>query len=578
MSRTEIFIYAVLGATMDFVVGLSRLHWVIAGHLVNPDSYMRLVRIQDSLDRHTLMDGVLRDASGAGTVLHWSHLLDGLLVILAAPLYPSLGWHRALWWAAAALGPLSMGLLGTALAWAVRPLAARGWLWLAPVAVPISAQLATYGAPGSATHHVLIVAAVTMVAGWCGRAQTRGAIAGPMAGAWAAVALWLSPESIVFSAMGLGLVGVKCLTHRSESVNGDVLRGAARTFALLTAIALMLDPPQAGFFAPMIDRLSATYLLVAMLLWIMVEAVMWINHRPVSPWLRALCSVGMALVALATWAALAGSLRNGFGSITDVGDGRVFFREIDEMQPIVDLASMVPLLFTGILALLGVMLQVLRCRTRAWWYAAACASVTIAVAVMHRRFAIYPNALGAAALPVAMTTAISTFQKLPARIAAGLATAIVFDLGLRVQGTPAPGRFLGQFRGCDVMKASSMLGPYAGAVVLAPVGDNPELLYRTGILTVGSLYHRNVAAYLRLREAWRSAPSNDIPKVVQATNAAFVLFCPRPGRLGMVDDLPPNTLYDQLNSGNTPTWLIPIAEEVSSGFTLYHVVVGPHSG
>ena len=563
---------------MDVVVGLPRLHWVIGGHLVNPDSYMRLVRIQDILDRHTLMDGVLRDASGAGTMLHWSHLLDGLLVVLAAPLYPSLGWHRALWWAAAALGPLSMGLLGAALAWAVRPIASRGWLWLAPVAVPLSAQLATYGAPGSATHHVLIVAAVTMVAGWCGRAETRGAIAGPFAGAWAAVALWLSPETIVFSAMGLGLVGVNFLTHPSESVNGYVLRGAARTFALLTAIALMLDPPQAGFFAPMIDRLSATYLLVGIVLWITVKTVVWISHRPLSPWLRDLCSVGMALGALATWAALEFSLRNGFSSITDVGDGRVFFREIDEMQPVVDLASMVPLLLTGVLALLGLLLQALRRQSRVWGYAAACAAVTIAMAVMHRRFAVYPNALGAAALPVAMTMATSTPRKLTVQIAAGLATAIVFDLGLRMQGTAPPARLLGQFPSCDVMQASGMLDEYAGAVVLAPVGDNPELLYRTEILTVGSLYHRNVAAYLRLREAWRSAPSTDVPKVVQATNAAFVLFCPRPGRLGMVDDLPPSTLYDQLNSGNTPSWLIPIAEEFSSGFTLYRIAAAPHPG
>lgn len=64
------------------------------------------------------IDIAARDASGPGTVLYWSHLLDSLLLVLPTPLMSLLGEHAARRWAGVMLGPLSAGLLGLALAWA----------------------------------------------------------------------------------------------------------------------------------------------------------------------------------------------------------------------------------------------------------------------------------------------------------------------------------------------------------------------------------------------------------------------------------------------------------------------------
>jgi hypothetical protein len=118
----------------------------------------------------------------------------------------------------------------------------------------------------------------------------------------------------------------------------------------------------------------------------------------------------------------------------------------------------------------------------------------------------------------------------------------------------------------------SMLAPYAGDVVLADVNDTPELLYRTGILTVGSLYHRNVAGFLRLRAAWRSGPSDTVPPAITASHAAFVLFCAKPHRSPLVGDLPADTLLDRLNRGAVPPWLSMVADDAYSGNILYRVV------
>jgi hypothetical protein len=127
---------------------------------------------------------------------------------------------------------------------------------------------------------------------------------------------------------------------------------------------------------------------------------------------------------------------------------------------------------------------------------------------------------------------------------------------------------------CGVGGLGRFLAPYAGKVVLTNVNDVPELLYRTGILTVGSLYHRNAAGFMRLRAAWRSMPSDREPDAVRATGAVLVLVCPRPGtgsRWALVRDLPPQTLLDRLERGEVPPWLTEVAREPASGHVLYAV-------
>jgi hypothetical protein len=92
------------------------------------------------------------------------------------------------------------------------------------------------------------------------------------------------------------------------------------------------------------------------------------------------------------------------------------------------------------------------------------------------------------------------------------------------------------------------------------------------VRTVGSLYHRNVPAFLRLRAAWREVPAAAPGPDFTATGATLVLVCPRPQRSPLVDGLPPTTLYDRLGAGNPPPWLRRLAVDPASGFVLYGVV------
>jgi hypothetical protein len=122
---------------------------------------------------------------------------------------------------------------------------------------------------------------------------------------------------------------------------------------------------------------------------------------------------------------------------------------------------------------------------------------------------------------------------------------------------------------CDLRHIAPLLADATGQVVLAEAQNTPELLYRTGVLTVGSLYQHGLPAYFRARDAWRSVPGATPPAAVTATGAKFVLFCPAAGRYALVQDLPKTTLWDALAANQPPPWLVLTAQDPATGWRLY---------
>jgi len=77
--------YAGLPLLLVSVLSIRQIGPILSGGLTNPDSYMRLVRLRESMRLGEPAHEVLRDGSGLGTVVHWSHLLDSLLCLIALP-------------------------------------------------------------------------------------------------------------------------------------------------------------------------------------------------------------------------------------------------------------------------------------------------------------------------------------------------------------------------------------------------------------------------------------------------------------------------------------------------------------
>jgi hypothetical protein len=566
-------LYALLPALISSAMSMKALPEVLAGGLVNPDSYMRLVRLENGLRNHAPGYVVLRDGSGSGTLVHWSHLLDTLLLLIAAPFRLFIDMHGAIHTAAVAFGPLCMAALGLALAWAAAPFADRRWLWLAPVAVALSASILPYGLAGEAHHHVLLVLVAVMTSGYAVRAVLGMArrYDGLAMGAWGGLGIWMSPESMPFTLMAFGGVWLAWLLSRRYALS-RMIGETAVGFVTVVVAAFVVDPPYAGHGSVEIDRISIVYVGLAAAIAAMACVTRVIDRM--RTWRLIACSA-VPLLCIAAWLMCFPTVMLGPDGLMSAHDTHAMMDIIAEMQPVHGLGDAIKFLLGGSIATLALAWLSLSSRSVLLGYAALCGAILVGLGAMHIRFSAYAAALSAAMLPILITRLTARFadwsesSRALVRIPM-MAAFILLPCGIALApaqaDTHAPGP------SCSLGSGASLLADHAGQIVLANPNTSPELLYRTHALTVGSLYHRNVAAFMRLRAAWRSGPSDTLPAAVRATRAALVVFCPTPIRSMLVADLPPDTLLDRLNQGRVPPWLHRLSEDPQSGTVLYEVM------
>lgn len=573
LSVREVLLYALLPTAITLGESLKVLPGVLAGGLINPDSYMRLVRLQEGLRHDDIAYVVARDGSGGGTLLHWSHLIDTLLLLLAAPFRLVMDTHGALHAAAVVFGPLCMGALGIALAWAVAPLTERRWLWLTPVAASLSAAIASYGLAGVVHHHVLLLVVAVMVCGYA----LRGALGlarggdGLAMGVWAAIGIWLSPESMPFTLIGFGGLWLAwLLTPRSGLA--PMIAETAAAFAIVVIVAFVADPPYAGYGSVEIDRVSIVYVGLAIAI-VCIGCTAMLFERAGRT--RVLAGIAVPVLCIAAWLACFPAVVRGPDGLMSAHDTHAMLDNIVEMMPVQGVVEAADNLLTGTLAAISLAWLAVARRSPLLGYAAVCACVLVVLGAMHVRFSAYSAALGAAMLPIliarcsAYLSDWSDATQAMVRVSL-MAVFLLLPCGLSLSSARASTG--GAAPSCSLDDAAALLADHAGQTVLTNPNYSPELLYRTHVLTVGSLYHRNVAAFMRLRAAWRSAPSDIVPAAVSATGASLVLFCPSPARSTLVTDLPRNTLLDRLNQGHVPPWLHKLSEDRRSGNVLYEVM------
>ena len=564
-------------------VGLRFTDVAREGGLLNPDSFMRMVRLRDMLDSGHTVYAVARDGSGHGTLLHWSHLIDSLLTLLALPMTLFMGQNDAVYLAALLFAPLGMGALGLSIAWAAAPFAERKWLFAGAVLAPLSSAIASYGMVGVVHHHVPIVAVAVMACGWAGRIL-RG-IGGPGAGlalgAWGAVGIWMTPETVPLTMLTFGALFLGWIVYPARD---DIARAIGLTgiaFLLVATAAMLADPPASGWGAVEIDRISILF--AAMAAAVAATGIgLWAAHRFCQTRAaRTAAAIAIGLGCCAPWAA-------GFRSELFLGhlsggaaQYHAFFDHISEMRPVSGFAATLRFLLTGALAVLVLGAVAIRLRSLLIGYAALCVVALVLVGHMHVRFAAYPAAAGAIALPIALTLAgrvtaawppiLQTFTRVAAFVLF-IQAPFMGHLSFAPGAAQAAGKARMDVPPCRPFDAAGLLAGHDGAVVLTDVSDSPEILYHTKVLTVGSLYHRNQDGFGRLRAAWRTVASDTVPPEIAAADISLVLACKTPMRSMLVADLDSLTLFDQVRQGQPPVWLKRIADNTASGHTLYEVV------
>ncbi len=547
---------------------------VLQGMLDDSDSFMRLVRMREALSQGAWFGhAVSRDASGSGVVLPWSHLMDALILVLRAPLRLALAPDATLFWAGVITAPLSMGLLGLACAWCAAPLAARIWLWTAPVAAVVAPPILNYGQLGFVTHHILLVACAVAAWGSGGRAAAFGAIgAGRAAGCFTAAGIWLSPEAMPYGLMAIGVIALSWAVRPSHAVARALASAGTWLLGVLGA-ALLIDPPQGGWMFTALDRLSLPFICLG----VIVCGLCWLPRALAGLRLTARERYGLLVLAAisgaAGWLALYPRYLDGLAGLMTPEQAAAFFGHILEMRPLDTPGSFALSALGGVLGLAGGMVLAIRSqglRRILWAYAGLCCSLALALAVSHQRFSLYPAAAAAVMLPILLTEASASAKWRPLLRPALLAAFFYGPgwLGPALVGTAEARQTAARFQDearCWLPDATEMLEPTHGAVVLASAADGPELLWRTGVSIVGSLYHPNIAGYMRLRAAWEAQDLATIPAALAATHAAYILACPS------FVPTEATTLAARLDAGDPPPWLQPVAAAPGSPWVLYRV-------
>jgi hypothetical protein len=419
-----------------------------------------------------------------------------------------------------------------------------------------------------------MLAVIAMVAGYA----LRGALGlvrkgdGVAMGALAAIGIWLTPEAMPFTLMAFGGLWLAWLQQPHAGLSRMIAETAA-AFGLAILAAFAVDPPSTGYGSIEIDRISLVYIGLAIVVAIMGCASIVLD-RFVAPG-RLIAGIAVPAACIIAWLACFPAVLGGPDGLMSAHDAKAMFGAIVEMAPVHNGAEAIEYLLSGTIAALALVWYSFERHSLLLGYTALCACVLVALAAGHVRFAAVPAALAAAILPILIARFSSAVAGWSDASQALLGTSIIagfvllpcgasFSPAKAAAGEPAPT--------CALDHIDALLQGHAGQVVLADVNATPELLYRTDILTAGSLYHRNVAAFLRLRAAWRTRPSDTVPAAVRATQASLVLFCPAPLRSVLVADLPPDTLIDQLNHGSIPPWLHQLRTDQRSGNVLYEVM------
>jgi hypothetical protein len=560
----------VFAALMNIVLGTHAWPGVLAGSLNDPDSYMRLLRIEQGLHAHHLVVSVARDDSGAGVMVEWSRLLDILLVVMASPMALFIGWHRALFAAGVALGPLGVGALGAILAWVMEPFAARKFLWAAAAAAAMLPGLLTFAQPGVVHYHILLLVLIAATVGFTARAWRDEPGTGFLAGMAGGFAIWLTPETMPFVLMAFAAL----LMRWWRVPLGRSMTYCAAGFIDVLAFGLTVDPPQGGYGVMEIDRLSAVYVVLALFLLAGCGAL-WRLETGIWRWRRP-AGAGLMGALILGWIAIYPKVAMGPYGVLPPDQMHKFFGAMLELQPVRGMDRIV-WLAPGALALAYALWRAAFGRARLLWgYIALCLAVAFVLGARYVLFVEFSAAAAAGLLPLMLsdvTLLCARNEGLAGTARIGVLIAMLgvpFAAGFIPKPAPAktPG---GPYPSCSLRHISPLLATAGHEVVLAPAEDTPELLYRSQIETVGSLYQHGVPGYLRLRDAWRAKPGAEEPPEMQATKAAYVLFCPQSLRYPLVADLPKDTLWDALAAGAPPPWLTLVGQD-AAGWRLYRVL------
>ena len=265
-SGPHVLMFMLLWATVHALLLVAQQADLPLDTQVDPDGYMRLVRVGILLEGGGWFDGTIpRSNWPYGEVHHWTRPLDVLIILLALPLRAFLDANAALALAGMFVSPLLHLGLCIASVWIVRPLVPGPARFFAMPAMLVQLGILLYSQAGRADHHTLIFLLAGLALGAWMRALLNPGdrSAAALAGVFSGVGIWVSPESLLPLALlfASGAAAWILSGRRFLAPNRRLCLALAGTIA----VAITLERHPSDWLGLSFDQISLAHLSVSLL-------------------------------------------------------------------------------------------------------------------------------------------------------------------------------------------------------------------------------------------------------------------------------------------------------------------------
>ncbi len=588
---------------------------VLDGALAEPDAYMRLNRVAFLWESGDWFDAVFpRIGPPDGHVQHWTRPMDVLLLLGGAIASPFVGFDSGLHWWGVLIGPVLQLPAVLALVWAAMPLVRRSELWLVGIVFVVQPGTLLTFLAGRPDQNCLLILLFVLTLGLTIRMllepdRLRLAAA---AGLVAAIALWVSVETMIFLVPAIAVLGLYWMLGDRRLSKALVVHAAALLASLL--MALLLERGAGRFMLIEFDMISIAHLelfALNLLYWIALMATADRMRLAGSRLGRAVIAAGAAAAVFAVlyWIQ-PGFFQSPFAAVDDLYRN-IRLVNIDEFQPVVRWSTFgwdeVPTAIGAIVLWLGAVFVALPCivwaifkqagaERRGWVLLAVLTAIFVPFTLLQIRWVAYAETL--MVIPYAAAIGIGlrwidgwripevwravprafgvTFACIWTFAPAALASA--WSAGPGPQAAPAET----VSAACPVTALSAFLANPDGLGdrprrVMAFVDYGPELLYRTPHSVYSIPNHRFQPGFTATYRIMTASSASAARTLIQESGVELIVVCPNwqvEAQFYGGDVRNSDGFYYELAAGVPPDFLqaVPLPYDLDRDFRLYSVV------
>jgi hypothetical protein len=538
----------------------------------DPDDYMRLQQVRDWMAGQNWFDVTqYRIAPPHGLLMHWSRLVDLPLAGAITVMRPFIGNAQAELLACAIVPLVSLGVIAWATAAIARRLMGPAIGCVAMGFAMIAPEILWSARPMRIDHHgwQLACAASLSLSLIGNRCPRRAAIGGLLAAFW----MHISLEGLPFTAACGAWLGLRWMLAPAEQRwRLPAFLGAAAAASLGF---FLIAHGGALFDRTFCDAVSPVHMVMLAAAAAGATFACWLAPRH---WLVRGAWLGATAICCGLLYKLwAPQCAGGPFAALDPLVYRLWYLAIPEGLPIWKQTPQAAALAIAF-PLVGLAGSIVGWRRApagekgAWLDLGALLCAAIVIMALLIRASGVANALaipGALAFLPAAAAVMKRSPILPLRVLFGAGAGLLafpLAIDLLALATVQTGKTEDHARGIAIDTALHCMGDdnlarldaLPKSLILTPMDEAPALIVATPHLAVASGYHRNGAVMADMMSLWTGDEAN-ARRIVRKHGPAYFFYCPGDSELSLAAHFAPKGFAADLEAGNLPGWLHPVA-------------------